>query len=111
MSVVEKGDSSNAKGVFGYGRHYYIDKIAGAVVEHVRSEPMWCEVVHEKNMINDANFLIGTRMVSDEELMRRNFSVDEKVNAGIGIYMFKFLPRYVKTFVKRAKHRLFGRQW
>lgn len=54
VSVVEKGDSSNAKGVFGYGRHYYIDKIAGAVVEHVRSEPMWCEVVHEKNMINDA---------------------------------------------------------
>ena len=111
VSVVEKGDSSSVKGIFGFGRHYYIGKTRGAVIEHLKTEPMWCEVVHEKNMINDANFIIGTMMVRDKELMHRYFAVDEVVNEGVGIYVFKFLPRYMKTFIKRAKHRLLGRQW
>ena len=111
VSVVEEGNPATIKGIFGYGRHYYIDEIKGAKIEHVETEPMWCEVVHEKNMINDANFLIGTKLVRDEGVFRRKFAVDEDVRAGFGVYMFSFLPRYMKTFVRRAKHRLIGRQW
>lgn len=111
VSVVEKGDAATVKGVFGYGRHYYIDKIEGANIVHVETEPMWCEVVHEKNILNDANFIINTKMVRDKELLHRDFAVNEEVCFGIGLYVFKFLPRYMKTFIKRAKHRLFGRQW
>ncbi len=111
VSVVEKGDAATVKGVFGYGRHYYIDKIEGANIVHVETEPMWCEVVHEKNILNDANFIINTKMVRDKELLHRDFAVNEEVCLGIGLYVFKFLPRYMKTFIKRAKHRLFGRQW
>lgn len=36
------------------------------------------------------------------------FAVDESVKFGSGIYFFRFLPRYAKTFVVRVKHRLFG---
>lgn len=111
VSVVEKGDAATVKGVFGYGRHYYIDKIEGANIVHVETEPMWCEVVHEKNILNDANFIINTKMVRDKELLHRDFAVNEEVCFGIGLYVFKFLPRYMKTFIIRAKHRLFGRQW
>lgn len=111
VSVVEKGDAATVKGVFGYGRHYYIDKIEGANIVHVETEPMWCEVVHEKNILNDANFIINTKMVRDKELLHRDFAVNEELCFGIGLYVFKFLPRYMKTFIKRAKHRLFGRQW
>lgn len=111
VSVVEKGDATTIKGIFGHGRHYYIDQIKGARIEHIQTRPMWCEVVHEKNILNDANFIINTKMVRDKELLHRDFAVNEEGCFGIGLYVFKFLPRYMKTFIKRAKHRLFGRQW
>ena len=111
VSVAEDGNSVSIKGIFGYGRHYYIDEIKGAKIEHVKTEPMWCEVVHEKNMINDANFLLGTKMIGDSEVLRREFAIEETVMAGIGIYVFRFMPRYIKTFVKRTKNKVFGRKW
>lgn len=111
VSVVEKGDPAAVKGIFWYGRHFYIDDIEGARIEVIDRQPMWCEVVHEKNMINDANFLIGTKVVRDKDAMRESFAVDEEVDAGAGVYCFKFLPRYVRTFVKRTKNKLFGRKW
>ena len=66
VSVVEQGDASTVKGIFGHGRHYYIDSIKRARIEHIKTKPMWCEVVHEKNILNDANFILHTKMVRDE---------------------------------------------
>lgn len=111
VSVVECGQPDVLKGIFGYGGHYYLDKIVGNAIEHIKAEPMWCEVVHEKNMINDANFLIGTKVIKDKKVLREIFSVNEDVDAGMGVYCFKFLPRYMRTFMKRAKNKLFGRKW
>lgn len=110
VSVVEDGNPATVKGIFGYGRHYYIDEIKGAKIEHVKTEPMWCEVVHEKNMINDANFLLGTKLVKKADGFGFMFK-DSGIKYGLGMYLFRFLPRYMKTFVRRAKHRLIGRQW
>lgn len=110
VSVVEDGNPDLVKGIFGYGRHYYINEIKGAKIEHVKSEPMWCEVVHEKNMINDANFLFGTKMVKNADGFGFMFK-DASSNYGLWAYMFSFLPRYMKTFVRRARTRLIGRQW
>lgn len=103
VSVVEQGNASIVKGVFGHGRHYYIDSIEGAKIEHIKTKPMWCEVVHEKNILNDANFILHTKMVRDENRLRQEFAIDETVKYGIGIYLRRFLPRYIKTFGKRAK--------
>lgn len=111
VSVVEKGDPQSVKGIFGYGRHYYIDAIKGVSIEHIKIEPMWCEVVHQKNMLNDANFLIGTKRVKDAGILRSQFSIAVEVKTGWDVYVCKFLPRYMKTFVRRARHRLFGRRW
>ena len=103
VSVVERGDAASIKGIFGHGRHYYIDSIEGAKIEHVKTKPMWCEVVHEKNILNDANFILHTKMVCDENRLRQEFAIDETVRYGIGIYLRRFLPRYIKTFGRRAK--------
>ena len=102
VSVVERGDPAFVRGVFGYGSHSHIGEIKGARIEHVRNLPMWCEVVHRKNMVNDAYFL-DAKMVKDGDVLSRDFGVEEKVRAGLGIYVFRFLPRYAKTFVRRAK--------
>ncbi len=103
VSVVERGDAATVKGIFGHGRHYYIDSIEGAKIEHIKTKPMWCEVVHENNILNDANFILYTRMVRDENRLRKEFAIDETVRYGVGIYLRKFLPRYIKTFGRRAK--------
>lgn len=110
MSVVESGESSMLKTIYGYGSHYYIEIIDGAKVEHVKNLPMWCEVIHEKNMGNDAYFL-NARMIGDGDLLRREFSLNEKLQSGTGLYLFRFLPRYLKTFVKRIGYFFFGRHW
>jgi len=101
VSVVE--NASAARGVFSYGGHYYIDNIKGVHIVHVSDKSMWCEVVHEKNILNDANFILHTKMVKDEVRLRQEFAIDETVRYGMGIYLCKFLPRYIKTFGRRAK--------
>lgn len=111
VSVVEDGNPATIKGIFGYGGHAYIHTIKGVSIEHVKGLPMWCEVVHEKNMINDAFFLFKAKMVRDASVLKKEFGIDETVKSGFGIYACKFLPRYVKTLVRRAKNRLFGRKW
>ena len=99
------------KGVFGFGEHYYIDTNAGASIKNILNLPMWCEVIHERNMINDANFLIGTKIIRDSERLARDFFVVEDVKTGFGLFVFEFLPRYLRTYVKRTRNFLFGRQW
>ncbi len=109
MSVIEVA-GVRVKTIYGYGSHYYINKIKGVRIEHVKNLPFWCEVVHEKNMGNDAYFLLA-RMVKETNLIQQNFAVNEPVYAGVGLYLFKFLPRYVRTFVRRIGYKLFGRHW
>lgn len=103
VSVVEQGNTSIVKGVFGHGRHYYIDSIEGAKIEHIKTKPMWCEVVHEKNILNDANFMLHTKMVRDENRLRQEFAIDVIVRYGMNIYLCKFLQRYIKILGRRAK--------
>lgn len=90
ISYVLKDDASTVKGVFCYGTHYYIYTVKGVKIEHVKNQRMWCEVVHEKNMENDAYFL-KAKMVRDGDILRREFAIDETVEYGLGIYL-KFLP-------------------
>ncbi len=111
MSVVEKADIA-VKTIYGYGSHYYVDKIPGVKIEHVKDEPMWCEVIHDKNMGNDAYFL-RAKMVRKAEgfgFMVQDSSVQE-FNYGLGLYLFKFLPRYFKTLIRRCGYFIFGNRF
>ena len=110
VSVVESGNPLILKTIYGYGSHYYIDNIPGSRIECVTSCPLWCEVIHDRNMGNDAYFL-HAKMMSDPELMRRDFAVDVTVKSSSGLYLFHFLPRYAKTLFKRVGYKLFGRKW
>lgn len=105
VSVVESGDAATVKGIFGYGGHASIEKIKGVKLVCVKNQRMWCEVVHEKNVMNDAKIL-SFNMVRDNVLLLREFAIDDAVESGLGVYMFKYIPRYARTFVWRAKYKL-----
>ena len=111
MSVVENGNPNMVKTIYGYGSHYYVDRIKNAKFEIVSRLPMWCEVIHEKNMDNDAYFLLGAKMGKDREILHREFAIEEIVRTGMGIYFIRFLPRYLKTFLRRTRYYLWGRHW
>ena len=110
VSVIEKNDLSQVKTIYGFGSHYYLVKIPGVKIEQVSGLRLWCEVIHEKNMGNDAYFLHAT-MEKDSALLQREFSIEESLEHSIGLYLLRFLPRYAKTFVRRARNRIFGRKW
>lgn len=103
ISVVENSDAATVKGIFGYGGHAAIKKIEGVKIECVKNLRMWCEVVHEKNVMNDAKIL-STKMVCDEGLLRREFAINDIIEYGPGVYFCKYIPRYLKTFVWRTKY-------
>lgn len=103
VSVVEKGNPATLKGIFGYGSHATIDRIKDAKIECIKNLRMWCEVVHEKNVMNDAKFLTFS-MVKDERMLKCDFAIDDELRYGLGIYMYKYVPRYIKTFVWRTKY-------
>lgn len=110
VSVVENNDWSDARTIYGFGSHYYLVKIPGVRIEQISGSRMWCEVIHEKNMGNDASFLRAT-MEKDRALLQRDFAIDIPLQYGPRLYLTRFLPRYAKTFIWRAKNRLFGRKW
>lgn len=110
VSVIEKNVLSQVRTIYGFGSHYYIVKIPGVQIEQVSDFRMWCEVIHEKNMGNDAYFL-NSAMEKDPDTLSRDFAIDMPVKQGVGLYLFRFLPRYAKTFVRRVKNRLIGRDW
>lgn len=111
VSVIETSQPSTLKTVFGYCGHYYIDRIPGVKIEYAEESPLWCEVIHERNMCNDAHFLLGIKPVRDRETLRREFGIDEDCKFSLSLLAFRFVPRYLKTFVWRAKRRVFGRKW
>ena len=110
VSIVESGKPSEVKTIYGYGSHYFLDRIKGAKIEYVSDLPLWCEIIHERNMCNDAYF-VGAKMLKDREALKCGFAIDETVSSGVGLYLFRFLPRYGRTFIRRCRNRLFGRQW
>lgn len=111
MSVVEEGSPAKIKTIYGYGSHYYIKKIPGVKIENVKNQPMWCEVIHEKNMGNDAYFfnakLIDENDNQNENILAKDFGLQVEVNSGIGLYLFRYLPRYCKTFIRRCGYFIF----
>lgn len=109
-SVIEDGNPATLKTIYGFGSHYYIDKIPGVRLEMVKDQPLWCEVIHERNMGNDAYFL-QARMVKDRGLLTTTFGIQDDVKGGEGLYLFRFMPRYIKIFFRRIGYRLFGRHW
>ena len=110
-SVVEAGSPTTFKTIYDYGSHYYVDRIPGVKIEYIENSPLWCEVIHERNMCNDAHFLLGIKPMRDRDTLRREFGIDEDCKFSLALLAFRFVPRYLKTFVWRAKRRLFGRKW
>ena len=111
VSVVESANPETLKTIYGYGSHYFIDRIPGVKIERVMDLPMWCEVVHEKNMGNDAYSLKARRVKDARELLSEDFGLHEDVTSGLGLYLFDFVPRFVKRVAKEIRSRIRGYQF
>ena len=107
VSVVESVVPGMLKTIYGYGSHYYIDRIPGVKIERVVKLPMWCEVVHDKNMGNDA-YSIKARMVKGGEDVLAGYGLHEEVKHGLGLYLFNFVPRCVKRMIRGIKAKIKG---
>ncbi len=110
VSVVERANPTTLKTIYGYGSHYFIDRIPGVKIERVTKQPMWCEVVHERNMGNDA-FSYKAKVVKDTELLAADYGLQEDVHYYRGQYLFRFLPRYIRSLVRICKARIRGRRF
>lgn len=67
---------------YGYGSHAFIEKKHVAKVLHVRTDaPMWLEVVHEGNVINDVNIKFRPKVRrNDPDALKREYGVNVQVN-------------------------------
>lgn len=70
---------------------------------------MWCEVVHEKNVMNDAKFL-NSKMIKGQNVLKNDFAINAEVDYGPSLYLFNFLPRYIKMFARRIKEHFFNKK-
>lgn len=50
-------------------------------------------------------------MITEEKVLKEMFSINQVSESGLLLYVFKFIPRYIKTFFRRAKGFVFGRKW
>ena len=109
VSFVE--GAASFRTIFGYGSHYFLEEIEGVRIEHAGGRPMWCEVIHDRNMCNDAYYLFKARMDPDGDVLQREFGLAVDVKSGPGLYLFRFLPRFARTCLRRARHYFLGRKW
>lgn len=61
--------------------------------------------------MNDAFFIRDAKMITEEKVFKEMFSINQVSESGLLLYVFKFIPRYIKTFFRRAKGFVFGRKW
>lgn len=90
---------------YGYGSHFYLESRHLARVEHTGSEdqPMWVELIHHENIDNDVHMTFHTSIVSNADLLRERFSVDEAIHPR---HRLVFLLRAFKQVWRRLRMKL-----
>lgn len=97
---------------FGYGSHATIEEMKAAPVIHVGgTDPMWLEVVHQTNVVNDANVSFRPRIrKNDPDILRRFFSVDRTIAHPQTIaFRWRCLTEFCKWRIVKIVQRLLAR--
>ncbi len=74
----------------------------------IDDRPMWCEVIHERNVDNDSKMTLNQKVVLGEDSLIRWFGWDVKLSMTqslINIPFFVF-PRFVSQVFRRLKGKL-----
>lgn len=108
LSYAERVGNLNNHGVrtcYGFGSHFLLEKRGLAVVSHVKDSgrPMWIEVIHKENVDNDVKMTFRTSIVSEPDLLRRHFAIDETVGNG---YRLELLARTVRQMLRRLRNKM-----
>ena len=107
------GDGSHLpKTVYGWGSHINIDKYKECHCRYEESDDaMWIEVIHECNVDNDVWITQKNHLILDRDYLNAYGIVGSLSAHSQWIYYTRFLVRRIKVFCRRAKFRLFGRDW
>ena len=105
------GDTKLPKTVYGYGSHIYIDRLKEChCVYEDTDDAMWIEVIHECNVDNDV-WLKNIHLVTDREYLKSYGIISTLSAHSRRIYFTRFLLRRISVLFRRAKFKLFGRNW
>ena len=96
--------------VYGFGSHFYIERIKNCEIKYIDSEPMWVEVVHEENVDNDVKMTLHTKLIKKKEDLSPFCGQFHISRHSKRIYITKFAWRRVKQLMRRGKDKLFGRK-
>ena len=105
-------DSQLPKTVYGHGSHIYIDRYKDChCLYEETDDAMWIEVVHACNVDNDVRITQKNHLVTDREYLKAYGIVGSLSAHARRIYYTRFLFRRIREICRRAKFRLFGRDW
>ena len=62
-------------------------------------------------MGNDAYSVRARRVKNGSRVLASDFGLQENVISGVGMYLFDFIPRYVKRVLKEVRSRIRGYQF
>lgn len=112
VSVVED-TADSLMSIYGYGSHYYVEDLPDANVYHYTlPEPMWCEVAHGRNKVNDAYYLFTAHPAKDSTLLIDQFGIPIKLKKVPWFhFIFQYVPRYLLNVSRRAVFAIRGRPW
>lgn len=93
--------------------HYYIDRQKSHKIRYVENkEPMWCEVVHDKNVFNDVWPTVYTKPVLDRGFLMSGFNVDVCLGSfPVVRFCTLFIWRVLTQIPVRIRYKLFGVNW
>lgn len=101
---------SHLKTVYEFGTHYYLSRmenVRSVMLDTKDDEPLWGEVVHERNVDNDVKMSLDFRFVRDSELLSC-FALNRTLNVGRLYCWSRFLPHAIKVFLKHVQWKLTG---
>lgn len=89
---------------YGYGSHAFIEKKKMAKVCHIKTDiPMWLELVHNGNVINDVNIKFHPHIrTNDPDTLKREFGLNKIVRNTNRVYYYLHVFVFtVKKIIKK----------
>lgn len=113
ISLIEDvTDIKNIRTVYGYGSHFYIDRLKNCKIHYVEdTEPMWLETVHRCNVDNDIHMNLPFSIETDVNILNA-FGLNIKLSRNSRLIFYTtFRLHQICHIIRRIKFRLFGRDW
>jgi hypothetical protein len=101
--------SPQLKTVWGFSHFYIYDyKRLNIITIENKSNPIWIEVIHGKNMDNDVKMTLNQKLITDNKYLHQ-FGINKDLldaSKAKKVYCSTFLLRFLKQSWRRFKNKL-----